>query len=513
MQEIKLNRLNNTLTVSKNFLYAALGLVSLVVLIGFIYLILDGNIKISFPDAYILPWVLLPFISIIAPWVYLIYIKKFSLFNPLVYAGWTYFLPAFVGGGIILAAGWSQPYFLVFIQHPRYDIPLALGYIAIGYLSLSLGYFLPYGERIGTAISKKLPEWNWSPSKLLIPSMLLLAIGLSFNMSAFLGGLLGYQKLEQIGVFDALQYFLTLIIVEASFILWMIIFKSPKRDFRLNMLLILLIALIPIRMVLLGSRSSLMLSVFVIAAAFAFSGRKLKLIHGVILSVFLILSLMVGAIYGTTFRVTKGSQEKVSVEEYLDSAVRTFDKIGTQDFDKTLNDGFYALAERVDGLSSLAVVVSNYEKLTPYEGSIGLDNHIWNYTWTAFIPRFLWSDKPIISDARGYGELYFNYGDNAFAVNVVGDLLRNYGPLGIPIGMVLLGFFIRVIYAALIENTEPTIWRAMMYYMLLTIIYYEGFYGAIMPLIIRVGIIATVSLLFMRFLIGKGKKYVYTWEA
>lgn len=505
--------MNENLSAGKNPLTAALVLMTTALLGGFLYLMLGGSFNISFPDAFILPWVLLPLIAILAPWAYLIYIKKFSLFHPLVFAGWTYFLPAFVGGGVILAAGWSQPYFLVFIQNPRYDIPLSLGYIAIGFLSLSLGFFIPYGEKIGTAISRKLPEWDWSPSKLVMPSLVLLAIGFSLNISAFVGGTLGFQKLDQIGTFDALQYFLTLIIVEASFLLWMIIFKSQKRNMHFYLLWILLLALIPIRMVILGNRSSLMLSVVMIAAAFVFSGRKLKLQHGIVLSVFLVLSLIVGAIYGTTFRVTKGSQEKVSVEEYLDSSLRTFDKIGTQDFNKTMNDGFYALAERVDGLSSLAVVVSNYEKLTPYEGSIGLGNHIWNYTWTAFIPRFIWDDKPIVADARGYGELYFNYGENSFAVNVVGDLLRNFGPIGIPIGMIILGFFIRIIYASLIENSKLTIWRAMMYYMLLTIIYYEGFYGAIMPLMIRVGVIVALSLVFIRFLIGKENSSAYAWEA
>jgi hypothetical protein len=509
MQEIKSNSLDNALTVNKNFLYAALGLVSIVVLIGFVYLILDGNIKTSFPDAYILPWTLLPLFAILGPWAYLIYTKKFSLFNPLVYAGWTYFLPAFVGGGIILAAGWSQPYFLVFIQHPRYDIPLALGYIAIGYLSLSLGYFLPYGERIGTAISKKLPEWNWSPSKLLIPSMLLLAIGFSFNLSAFLGGVLGYQKLEQVGTFDALQYFLTLVILEASFLLWVVVLKSPKRDIRLNLLLVLLIALIPIRMVILGSRSSLLQAVIMIAMAFTFSGRRLKFLHGVGLAVCLMLAIIVGVIYGTTFRYTKGTQDRVSVEEYIDSALKTVDKLGTQGTTKTLNDGFYALAERVDGLSSLAVVVSNHEKLASYEASYQLENNIWNYTWTAFIPRFIWDDKPMVSDARGYGELYFNYADNAFAMTVVGDLLRNFGPIGIPVGMIVLGFFIRVIYASLIENQNPPTWRVMMYFMLLTIISYEGFYGTILPLVLRVGVISLFSLFLLRFLIGSGRKQIY----
>lgn len=513
MQEVRQDKLSTTASVRKNPLMVALGLMGIAVLASFLYLIFDGNFSISFPDAFILPWLLLPLIAIIAPWLYLIYIKKFSLFNPLVFAGWTYFLPAFIGGGVILAAGWSQPYFLVFIQNPRYDIPLALGYVAIGYLGLSIGFFLPYGEKLGGIISKKLPEWDWSPNQLVLPALVLLILGFSLNLSALIGGVLGFQRLEQIGTFDALQYFLTLVIVEANFLVWMVIFRNSKLDIRLGILLALVIALIPVRMVILGSRSSLLNAVIMIAMAFMFSGRKLKIQHGVVLSVVLILALMGGIIYGTTFRYTKGSQENVSLEEYLDSASKTFDKLGSQNFDKTLGDGFYALAERIDGISSLAVVVSNHEKLAPYEAAYGLENNIWNYTWTAFIPRFIWDDKPIISDAHGYGELYFNYGDNAFAMTVIGDLLRNFGPVGIPLGMIVLGFFLRVLYASFIENQSTTIWRTTVYFMFLTIISYEGFYGTILPLVLRVGVISILSLLVIRMLAGNGKKQVYTWES
>lgn len=509
MQEVKINDLGNASDASNKFLLVALGLMGLAVFMGLLYLMFDGDFSIGFPDAYILPWTLLPFSAIAATWAYLIYTKKFHFFHPLVFCSWLYFIPAFVGGGVILAAGWSQPYYLVFIQNPRYDIPLSLCYIALGYLCLSIGYFLPYGNKLGAIISNKLPEWDWTPKQLLMPSMILLALGFSFNISALFSGLLGFQKLEQIGTFDALQYFLTLIIVEASLILWMVIFRSPKLDFNLTMVLILLIALIPIRMLVLGSRSSLVASVIMIAAAFLFSGKKLSLKHGVLLVVFLIASIMGGVIYGTTFRYTKGTQDRVSMEEYFDNISKTISKLGTQDSNKTLSEGFYALSERVDGLSSLAVVVSNYEKLTPYEASIGLDNHIWNYTWTAFIPRFLWDDKPIVSDARGYGELYFNYGENSFAINVVGDLLRNFGPVGVPLGMLLLGMFVRVIYASLIENANPTVWRVMTYYMILIIINYEGFYGAIVPLVMRVTLIAFLSLILLRLLIGKDNKQAY----
>ena len=54
-------------------------------------------------------------------------------------------------------------------------------------------------------------------------------------------------------------------------------------------------------------------------------------------------------------------------------------------------------------LSSLAVVVSNYEALAPYEESYGMDHNIINELSTFFIPRIIWKDKPVSIEPRDYG--------------------------------------------------------------------------------------------------------------
>ena len=51
------------------------------------------------------------------------------------------------------------------------------------------------------------------------------------------------------------------------------------------------------------------------------------------------------------------------------------------------------------------------------------------------IPRVIWKEKPSASDARKYSDLYFNQSDTSFAITPIGDLLRNFGIIGIPIGM------------------------------------------------------------------------------
>ena len=150
-------------------------------------------------------------------------------------------------------------------------------------------------------------------------------------------------------------------------------------------------------------------------------------------------------------------------------------------------------------MSSVAVVVSNYEELKPYEESYGLDNNVWNDTVTFFVPRVVWPDKPVASDPRKYSELYFDFGDNSFTITPVGDLLRNFGVVGVPIGMFILGLFLRTIYRALIEGRRITTWSATLYFMLITAVSYESFYGSILPYLFKVGVTTVVGIVFVNF--------------
>ncbi len=92
-----------------------------------------------------------------------------------------------------------------------------------------------------------------------------------------------------------------------------------------------------------------------------------------------------------------------------------------------------------------------------------------------------------------YSDLYFNFSGNSYALTTVGDLLRNYNPVGVPIGMLLMGIFLRVAYSALVENQKITIGRATAYYMFLVSLSYEGFYSTIFIYGTRVFAIVFIS--------------------
>lgn len=465
-----------------------------------IYLLAAGDADSLLLYPYLLPWIGGAAAVILFPIAYKLYNGKFTLFDPVTWAAWSYFFPVYVLGGLVFALGINQPYFVAFIDDPEINLPLTYLYIILGVGGLTIGYYIPFASKIGRYIGAKLPAWNWQPDSIVLPAFILLAIGFWFNVSAWLSGVLGFQRTIQFDALDNVQYFLSLLVLESTFLLWLYVFQTKNRKSTAFLItLAVLIAIIPIRTMIAGSRGSLFQSFIVILMAYVFSGKKLKPKQGVAFAGTLIVVIFIGMIYGTTFRNVKGNETRVSAESYVDSAFQTVEVIGSTDITVVFSEALSNLGERLENVSALAVIVSNYEKLAPYEAAYGMENNIWVYTWTAFIPRIIWNDKPIVSDARAYSDLYFNYAENSFPMTTIGDLLRNFGPAGVPFGMMLLGFVLRFIYAAMIEDKPASMWRAMTYFMLITRVSHEGFYGTILPEMIRVGLIVAGSLFLIKF--------------
>ena len=473
---------------------------------GLIYFVLQTGsaAELVYPNS--LPWLILTFVTTISPLVYYWYRGRFDLFNPIIFAAWSYFIPVFAVGGLIFTSGYFQPVYTYLIQDPENDVSWTFIYIISGFLGLWAGYEINLTYKIADYLQKKLPLWNWSLPHLILPGYLLLMIGILFNITTFSAGIMmGFQNSVQIEALDNFQYFLSLIVLAGSFLLWMVVFKTSRRNTLFYLTIAVLILIIPLRALIAGSRGSFFQMFIMVAMAYFFSGKKLNLKKGLIFTGFLFAAILVGMVWGTTFRNIKGNDSKISTVEYLDTVGRTFDTISSNNIEANVVEALDNFSERLENFSVLAVIVSNYEKLEPYEEAYGLKNNIWTYTWTAFIPRVVWQDKPIISGARSYSELYFNYGENSFPVTPMGDLLRNFGPWGVPLGMFVLGIFLRFIYGFLIENKEVTPWRGMCYFMLITKVSYEGFYGTILPDIIRTVFIVLICLFMINFVARKTK--------
>ncbi|MFN6963425.1 MAG: hypothetical protein ACK4S4_06620 [Pyrinomonadaceae bacterium] len=489
-------RVNLDLSPDRSFLPGAL-VMGLTFLVALFLLLLNSDLAGSYPYAFILPWLAALAVVLVSPSAYLYYRGKFSFDNPIVFATWSYFVPAFVIGGFVLAAGWSEPYFLVLIQDPAVDLPFTIVLIMAGFAGLSAGYFLPVGEKLGAVISRRLPSATHVPSSYLLPGLLLLGLGVANSFIALTLGLFGFQRADEISTYDGLIFLTTLFWLEASFLLWYVLFRQNRWNFTSWLVIMLLVGTAVSKALLAGNRGSLIQIFSTIVLAYILAGRQFKARQAAISGVLLVAMIIAGMIYGTTFRQVKGTEAAQSFDRYAENVFTTIDQLGRSDNTKLLEFGIRNLAERIDVLSTVAVVVSNYEKLAPYEASYGIDNNIWRDTTTFFIPRVIWPDKPVASEPRNYSALYFNFGENSFAITPIGDLVRNFGPWGVPLGMMFLGFILRVVYRALVEGQAHVTWRATLYFMLLTSVSYEAFYGTIIPYMVKFGFTAVIGVLIV----------------
>ncbi|MEQ1923523.1 MAG: hypothetical protein ABL952_13540 [Pyrinomonadaceae bacterium] len=462
----------------------------------FIFGVLDDSFQ-SLTYMFLLPWVAALAVVIAAPSLILYYRGEFSVANPIVFASISYFIPAFVFGGTFLALGFSEPYYLPFIQDPEYNLPLTISFVALGFASLCLGFFVPLAGKAGTYVASLLPRADYSPSAYLLPGFVLLLLGVMNTVYAFTVGLFGYQISEETNIYGGIIYLATLFRVQASFLLWLVIFRQTKFT---GITFALIGAMLTIDLssaIFAGNRGTILQVFFVIMLAYVLSGRSVKIKHAIITSLILSAGILIGMIYGTTFRMVKGTESKQSSTQYADNIVKTFDEVSRRSTYDSLSLGLSTFSERLDIVSTLAVVVSSHEQLKPYEEAYGLDNNIWTDMTTFFIPRVVWNDKPTASDARKYSDLYFHTSESSFAITPVGDLLRNYGIGGIAIGMFILGGILRFLHSSLVEAKGTPIWQAMLYFMLLTSVSFEGFYGTIVPTMFKVAFTAVIGVLIV----------------
>jgi len=454
-------------------------------------------------EYYLVPWILLTTVVLTAPSMFLIYQGKFDPFHPLVFPVWTYMLLAFVGGGWILTFKLTDFYFYSFIEYPEYDLPLSLIYVCIGFLGLVAGYYVPFTGKITSLGREWMPKWGLTPKDLIWPGMILVFLGIGLNVVGLLQGVLGFQRVDEVGLSDAVIAFTSRFFLFGFLMLWMVVFSFSKRTPLAFAITALLVVLIPLNLVLQGNRSGLLSAVLPIGVAYWYSGRRIRWTHAGIFGGLLVLALVAGIIYGTTFRSIKGTESRVEGADYVEQVFATLEYLADSDPNKLIAQAGTDLAERVENLSSLAVVVSNYEKLEPYEASYGIDNNITREFFSAFVPRVIWPEKPVLSNARAYSDLYFGYGENSFAITVFGDLLRNYGPVGVPLGMVVLGLFLRLIYDVFIASPGESLWRPVIYYAFLSTVSYEGFYSIIFPSILRTFFIILIVVLLLFIFRGR----------
>ena len=475
-----------------------IALMALAIVAAFVFIGLSSDVSRSFPYIYLLPWLGLLLLALIISTTILAKHGELSFANPLAFATLGFFFPGFVIGGLGLALGYSQPYFVSLIQTPEISLPWTVVLITVGYSALSIGYFVPVGKWIGRVVASGLNRIrDIAPTSSPLPGFILLGLGMANIWVAVLSGNLLSSYTGDPSTYYGLAFITSKLAVEATFILWFMIFR--RSEFNLSSYLTGgVLALIDLGGIVFStSRAAAIGPITLITFAYVLSGREFRKKQLAVVFSALFAALLFGMLYSTLVRQARDENPGFDLVSQIDSAQRAVDQLNSNKISSSFSFGFNFLAERIDELSPLAVIVSNYEQLAPYEEGYGLDDNIRKDLVTNFIPRFIWNNKPVASDPHLFGALYFDYGENSFTVTPMGDLLRNYGVTGVFVGMFILGILLRVLYRGLVEGQVPSVVRSTLYFMLLTSINYEYFYGMILTYMCKVGLTATIGLLIV----------------
>ncbi len=123
--------------------------------------------------------------------------KRVDPFQPVVWAGLYFGLPMFIVKGSILALN-GEPGFLRLTPDVFQYLNLALACIAIGWMSLLIGFYMPWGRTLGWKV--RLPHFMVTPSRLRLSAVLgVLLLGVGVDVLLIREGAFGSSLSEFAG--------------------------------------------------------------------------------------------------------------------------------------------------------------------------------------------------------------------------------------------------------------------------------------------------------------------------
>jgi hypothetical protein len=185
-----------------------------------------------------------------------------------------------------------------------------------------------------------------------------------------------------------------------------------------------------------GMKSLVLQNFLVVGLVSSFVLKKLNLRWFVFLFFALVLIYPVSIAYRSVVR--EGGAEVTSFGGAVEAGRIAFSKTGEEESTEgdRLRHGLDSTLARLDLLTSVADVLTLGEQADMVKGDV----HWWMLPFYPFVPRFLWPSKPTLQEA-GWFTIALNGGPgtSATAVTYPGDLYIQFGLLGIPVGMFILG--------------------------------------------------------------------------
>lgn len=137
-----------------------------------------------------------------------------------------------------------------------------------------------------------------------------------------------------------------------------------------------------------------------------------------------------------------------SVHRALSAWSRALSSFQESQLVSTASNSIRSLMNRFVGLDSFSIIIANPK----YQRGRTL-----TLFFIAFIPRFLWSEKPVLDVGRKFAVEYWNQPvnvQNSRAPTAIGELYWNFGLIGVLIGMFILGVIYRTAYLYFIKSSR-----------------------------------------------------------
>ncbi|MFX0204329.1 MAG: O-antigen polymerase [Candidatus Hodarchaeota archaeon] len=407
-----------------------------------------------------------------------------DIFHPVIFYCIIFVFPMIIIKGTLLAFG-MESRFLSLTPDSYHYLDLSLICTFVGTIGLILGFRFQFGRSLAARLP--LPQVLSIPLKLRWqPLVVTYVIGLIFalylcylgifgaSLSEFEGDLTWVQWLQRFSQWYLMSLFL------------LVFYITRRQNKKLGWLIATGLALASsiILAFLSGNRSGLLWILILCIGAVQYARypriRLRELAPWLVgACIALVLGIMIISLYRTS-RQTEWGYDTISVHEItmlMHESTKNilFWKV-TDLSDYTAN----RIVERINAVEKLGVTLAfaNDEGVRASERSVGINNNIIKNLFCDFVPRAIWPNKPAIGN---FG-LYFSqiYLDSRYRTwtgpSIFGDLYRNFGILGIPLGMFVLGIFLRIIYERLIVMGNGNALAVLVYYFLLIGVNYEGTY-------------------------------------
>lgn len=331
-------------------------------------------------------------------------------------------------------------------DHPNPFPALVLA--TAGMAAFTIGYHLPIVSR-ARSLTGRLPDWR--PRRAVRAAVLCLAVGAVATVAAFRSVEFFAWSQKESSSLDAESQlgFLADLLFSGLSILAITIASTMSRH-RARPVLAILAVVVVVAFLPTGRRFYLFTVLASVGFAWHYYIGRIRPRHMALLGAFTILLLNpFGQIWRDAYRTigATGPGDIPAVATAVGTAVST---MTAQDY---LN---YAIGDRFERLNEAATVAALRATVPSSMDFKNGETYLPIVTWV--IPRFIWHDKPTFQYFNDIGHtagLIGPFDDvTTIVYTSIGELYLNFGDLGVPLGMLVIGMLSRWLYQALMVGTR-----------------------------------------------------------